>query len=70
VDRTELIFKDTKFLNNSCHEGCLAYSDGAKGIIMERVVATDNYAFLNAALVYVKLNRALSLGESVDIKYS
>jgi hypothetical protein len=70
VDRTELIFKDTKFLNNSCHDGCLAYTDGAKGIIMERVEATDNYALKNAALVYVDRNRALTLGESVDIKYS
>jgi hypothetical protein len=66
-----LIFKDTKFTNNSCHDGCLAYSDGAKGISMERVVATDNYALETAALVYVERNISLgNLGGAIDITYS
>ena len=52
MDRTELIFKDSKFTNNSCNEGCLAHSDGAIGLTMERVAATDNYAYKTSALVY------------------
>jgi hypothetical protein len=66
-----LIFKDTKFTNNSCQDGCLAHSDGVKGIISERVVATDNYAYETAALFYVERNISLGvLSGPVDITYS
>ena len=38
---------------------------------MERVAATDNYAYETAALFYVERNISLdTLGGAIDIKYS
>jgi hypothetical protein len=34
---------------------------------MERVEATDNYAFKNAALVYVERNKSLFITGPIDI---
>ena len=67
VDETQLTFTDTNFANNSCHDGCLVHNDGYEmGLEMTRVVATDNWAFQTAALVYVETTMKEEFGQDGD----
>jgi hypothetical protein len=74
VDNTTLIFKDTNFTKNSCYDGCLVHNDGlAVRLSMESVVATDNWAYQTASLVFVEQTNETFYKDNnayVKIKYS
>lgn len=54
MDESSLSFTNTTFTENSCYDGCIVHNEGSQmALDMTRVVATKNWAFLTAALVFV-----------------
>ena len=54
MDESSLSFTDTTFAENACYDGCLVHNEGPHmALDMTRVVATKNWAFQTAALVFV-----------------
>ena len=75
MDESSLSFTNTTFAENACYDGCLMHNEGSQmALNMTRVVATKNWAFQTAALVFVDNINTEDDGEGedthIDIKNS